>query len=332
MELYLGLSSRVVRSKRELFSMIRDRIWKRIAGWNDKFLSQAGEEVLIKSIVQANLSYAMSCFKLPVTLLTEIQGMISNFWWHNRGQRKIHWLSWQRLCDSKLQGGLGFRRLHLFNLAMLAKNLWRIFTPLNVPSIVCSVLDIFLTGNWDWNSTVIQDIFLPLDCEVILGIPLGRTVCEDLLIGITLQMVFSLYGAYHLACSMEESPCSSNLKETEHSWWRRLWQTHLPEDVLHCLKVCPFARQVWGLSNLPAVSIYQHATDVFAWFRAFYPGWTNASSSIFFVFAEPYGGAETASWFRGIALDPDHLICFVVRPPRGVSTNRVCPSSLLTAH
>ncbi|KAL0397552.1 UNVERIFIED_CONTAM: hypothetical protein Scaly_0203600 [Sesamum calycinum] len=58
-----------------------------------------------------------------MTLLREIQSLISNFWWHNRGQNKIHWISWQRLCDSKLQGGIGFRQLHLFNLAMLAKTI-----------------------------------------------------------------------------------------------------------------------------------------------------------------------------------------------------------------
>ncbi|KAL0357534.1 UNVERIFIED_CONTAM: putative mitochondrial protein [Sesamum calycinum] len=127
MELYLGLPSKVARSKKELFSTIWDRIWKKISGWNAKLLSQAGREVLIKAVLQAIPTYAMGCFRLPVTLLREIQSMISNFWWSNGGQHKIHWVAWQRLCESKLAGGMGFRQLRLFNLAMLAKQLWSIW-------------------------------------------------------------------------------------------------------------------------------------------------------------------------------------------------------------
>ncbi|KAL0284392.1 UNVERIFIED_CONTAM: putative mitochondrial protein [Sesamum angustifolium] len=41
-----------------------DRIWRRIQGWHEKTLSQAGKAVLIQAVVQAIPSYAMSCFRL----------------------------------------------------------------------------------------------------------------------------------------------------------------------------------------------------------------------------------------------------------------------------
>ncbi|KAL0322060.1 UNVERIFIED_CONTAM: hypothetical protein Scaly_2502400 [Sesamum calycinum] len=55
--------------------------------WNAKLLSRVGGEVLIKSILQAVHTYVMSCFRLPLSLLREIQSMLANFWLNNESHK-----------------------------------------------------------------------------------------------------------------------------------------------------------------------------------------------------------------------------------------------------
>lgn len=119
---YLGLPSSISRNKKQVFGFLKNRMWKRINSWSNRFLSIADREVLIKSMVRVLSAYCMSVFKLPLCLYDELEKMMNSFWWGSKeGEKKLHWLVWNHICVREKDGGMGFRDLRNFNLAMLAK-------------------------------------------------------------------------------------------------------------------------------------------------------------------------------------------------------------------
>lgn len=138
-DLYLGLPTFSILSKRIQFGYIRDRVAKRLDCWKNKFFSEAGREILIKAIIQAIPTFAMSYFRIPTSILKDIEKLCANFWWGNSATNKrVHWKSWKLLKEAKEIGGMGFRDLVIFNKALLAKQVWRILS--NPENIVSKVL------------------------------------------------------------------------------------------------------------------------------------------------------------------------------------------------
>ena len=78
-KVYLDLPTFSMRNKREQFSCIRDRALNKLQGCNENFFSMGGKEVLIKLVIQAILTYAMSCFAFPSSIIWDIKRACASF-------------------------------------------------------------------------------------------------------------------------------------------------------------------------------------------------------------------------------------------------------------
>ncbi|XP_048502752.1 uncharacterized protein LOC125498565 [Beta vulgaris subsp. vulgaris] len=126
-EKYLGIPSISGRSKRAVFDSLLDRIWKKLQGWKEKYLSRAGKEILLKSVIQAIPTYLMGVYKLPCSVTQKIHSAMAQFWWGSSAtQRKTHWKNWDAMCSLKCLGGMGFKDLRVFNDALLGRQAWRL--------------------------------------------------------------------------------------------------------------------------------------------------------------------------------------------------------------
>ena len=133
-EKYLGLPVYIGESRKQMFEYIKQKVWGRIQGWQEKLLSKAGKETMMKAVAQAIPTYAMSCFDLTKGLCGDISSIIGHYWWSQQDKmNKIHWVSWDNLTN--LNAKVRFFYLHIFNIAVLARQAWRL---LIFPDTLCS--------------------------------------------------------------------------------------------------------------------------------------------------------------------------------------------------
>lgn len=124
---YLGMLTNVGQAKMGTFKYLSDRVWDKVKGWMGKVLSTGGKDVFIKAVAQAIPIYSMACFKPPRGLCENLNSTIQKYFGgYKNGKRKPAWVSWEVMTRPKHLGGPGFRDMELFNLALFARQSWRI--------------------------------------------------------------------------------------------------------------------------------------------------------------------------------------------------------------
>ncbi|GJY16874.1 RNA-directed DNA polymerase, eukaryota, reverse transcriptase zinc-binding domain protein [Tanacetum coccineum] len=104
-----------------------DSIRGKTKDWKCKYLSYAGRILLISAVLESTSVYWASVFKLPKTVIKEINGILKRFLWSNgdsaKGKAKV---AWKHVCKPKEYGSLGLKDLENWNDALLTKHLWNI--------------------------------------------------------------------------------------------------------------------------------------------------------------------------------------------------------------
>ena len=102
---------------------------QRLSGWVASQLSLAGQITLTQFVLQAIPIYAMQTTNLLVSIKSKLDQICRRFLWSgNDDLHKMSLISWHNICQPKLAGGLGFKRLDIMNEALLLKIAWNLIT------------------------------------------------------------------------------------------------------------------------------------------------------------------------------------------------------------
>uniref|UniRef100_A0A2N9EYX1 Reverse transcriptase zinc-binding domain-containing protein n=1 Tax=Fagus sylvatica TaxID=28930 RepID=A0A2N9EYX1_FAGSY len=192
-----------------MFSEIKERVAKRLQGWKEKFLSKAGREVLIKAIAQAIPTYSMNCFLLPKSWCSDVDGLITKYWWgQTKNERKIHWLS---------KSG-GYFKLHSHSTAVFSKLNISPHAPFLMPLWVLILL--YLEKHFGGSEGFGQSSCVEAKCH-------GYYSCylECYPSGMySVQSGYTCLEADLRTLVEGESSCS----QSRHQVWRKFWKLQLP--------------------------------------------------------------------------------------------------------
>ncbi|KAL0433610.1 UNVERIFIED_CONTAM: hypothetical protein Slati_2695300 [Sesamum latifolium] len=248
---YLGLPSVVGRSRKSVFDYIRDRVWQRIQGWNERNLSQTGKmrgwRLRISSIESFQFGFigeatVATCYQHFQPYFPSYEARYyptSSPLEAKLGSRPS--LTWRSILSTReiIQAGVHYR-ISSGTSVKIWKDPWisrpSTFKPLSPPphgleeAVVAALID---PQTKDWDQYIIDAIFCQEDRDLILQIPVGRVHQTDLLCWhYTANGAFTVRSAYLLALKLHNPASSSQSPNSELSgFWKIIWKANVPPKV-----------------------------------------------------------------------------------------------------
>ncbi|KAJ9557412.1 hypothetical protein OSB04_012026 [Centaurea solstitialis] len=124
---YLGFPIGANMSIKENWKPLYEKFDKKLSSWKQKTLSKGGRLSLCKAVLGSLGVYILSLFKAPKGVVKDLEKRRRTFFWgSNNGAQKVSWVAWDKVVNSKENGGLGIGSIRAQNLALLTKWWWRL--------------------------------------------------------------------------------------------------------------------------------------------------------------------------------------------------------------
>ena len=124
---YLGFPLRSNGRSTRDFDFVVEKVQAKLSSWKAKLLSPAGRVILVQSVTSAIPAYYMQNVALPIRVCSNLEKLNRDFLWGSTYDRKkMHMVSWDKVCRPRDLGGLGLYSTKARNLALLAKLNWRV--------------------------------------------------------------------------------------------------------------------------------------------------------------------------------------------------------------
>ena len=125
--MYLGLPISPNKLLNADLDFLPQKLVKKLGFWKTCSLYYSSRAVLINSYLSSIPTYAMGLYLLPEGIHQKMDSIRDKFYWASlSSKRKYHMIRWRNLAFPKEFGGLGFTETRAFNIALLAKWIFKL--------------------------------------------------------------------------------------------------------------------------------------------------------------------------------------------------------------
>ncbi|XP_026434571.1 uncharacterized protein LOC113332111 [Papaver somniferum] len=234
---YLGVTLLIGRDKTKAFKPLIKSFGTRLKFWKGKTMNRSARTTMVKHVLNALPTYQMGCFKIPKTMIDQMESIQKHFWWGHSDNKGLCMIGWNKLNIPKALGGLGFRNLEHFNTALLTKIAWKACNDDN--SLLCRLL-------WLSMARMVKII--------LSGHQIGETKTPNrvqLFIWKCLRDIVPVRGKLVSYKSDIDSKCSLCSNSTE--------------TISHLLVECTYARSIWNALNVHIADVTQNFVTLQDW-------------------------------------------------------------------